>query len=83
MKNCLNCGNVLIKASRKVKGEDYSPTVRGIIGKCPSVFIDIIIVYHNEKSYYKKYYGNHYEKYYHGYGETKESSDDIKKRRHK
>ncbi len=36
-----------------------------------------------EKSYYKKYYGNHYEKYYHGYGETKESSDDIKKRRHK
>ena len=34
----------LIKASRKVKGEDYSPTVRGIIGKCPSVFIDIIIV---------------------------------------
>ena len=36
------CG--LIKASRKVKGEDYSPTVRGLIGKCPSIFIDLIIV---------------------------------------
>ncbi len=35
----------------------------------------------SEKSYYKKYYGNHYEKYYRGYGEAKESSDDIKKRR--
>ena len=34
----------LIKASRKVRGEDYSPTIRGIIGKCPSAFIDIIIV---------------------------------------
>ena len=34
----------LIKASRKVKGEDYSPTIRGLIGKCPSAFIDIIIV---------------------------------------
>ena len=36
-----------------------------------------------EKSYYKKYYGNHYEKYYHGYAQTSESSDDIKKRRRK
>ena len=34
----------LIKASRKVRGEDYSPTVRGLIGQCPSIFLDLIIV---------------------------------------
>ena len=34
----------LIRASRKVNGVDYSPTVRGIIGNYPAFFIDIIIV---------------------------------------
>ena len=34
----------LIKAGRLVKSEDYSPSVKRIIGKGPSIFIDIIIV---------------------------------------
>ena len=34
----------LIRSSRKVNGVDYSPTVRGIIGNYPAVFIDIVIV---------------------------------------
>ena len=34
----------LIKASRKVKGEDYSPTICDLIGKWASSFIDVIII---------------------------------------
>ena len=34
----------LIKASRKVNGEDYSPTVKALIGKKPAVFLDLIII---------------------------------------
>ena len=34
----------LIKAGKLVKGEDYSPSVRSILGKGPSIFIDLIIV---------------------------------------
>jgi hypothetical protein len=34
----------LIKSSRKVRGEDYSPTVKRLIGKKPSVFIDLIVI---------------------------------------
>ena len=36
----------LIKSSRKVRGEDYSPTVKGLIGKKPSVFIDLVIIFY-------------------------------------
>ena len=34
----------LIKSSRRCKGLDYSPSVRALIGKAPSVLIDLIIV---------------------------------------
>ena len=34
----------LIRSSRVVNGVDYSPTVRGIIGNCAGVLIDVIIV---------------------------------------
>jgi amino acid permease len=34
----------LIRAGRKVKSEDYSPSVRKIIGKGPSIFIDLTII---------------------------------------
>ena len=38
------CG--LIRSSRKVKGVDYSLTVKGLIGKKPSIFIDLIIIFY-------------------------------------
>ena len=34
----------LIKSARKVNGEDYSPSVKGLIGTKPSIFIDLIII---------------------------------------
>ena len=34
-----------------------------------------------EKSYYKKYYSGHYSKYYNGYGDKKDETQDIKKKR--
>ena len=34
----------LVKSARKYKCEDYSPSVKAIIGKCPAVFLDIVIV---------------------------------------
>lgn len=34
----------LIKSARKVRGEDYSPSVKSIVGKCPAVFLDIVII---------------------------------------
>ena len=34
-----------------------------------------------EKSYYKKYYSGHYSKYYDGYGNKKDETADIKKKR--
>ena len=34
----------LIRSSRCVKGLDYSPTVKGLIGTWPSVMIDIVII---------------------------------------
>jgi len=34
----------LIKSAKKINGEDYSPSVKGIIGKCPAIFLDIVII---------------------------------------
>ena len=34
----------LIKAARKVKGKDYSSTVRAMLGNCPAKFIDYTII---------------------------------------
>ena len=34
----------LIKSSRVVRGQDYSPTVRGIVGNTPAVVIDVFII---------------------------------------
>ena len=34
----------LVRSARKVRGEDYSPSVQKIVGKCPAVFLDIVII---------------------------------------
>ena len=34
----------LIKAGRTVKGEDYSPSVRAVVGKSTSILIDVVIM---------------------------------------
>jgi amino acid permease len=34
----------LIRSSRVVRGLDYSPTVRGLVGNCAGVFIDVVII---------------------------------------
>ena len=34
----------LIRSSRTVRGLDYSPTVKGIIGGCASILIDVVII---------------------------------------